>query len=277
MNLKIADYFGIPLYLNLLTLPFALFIYSNRENLGTLGLALYIFTLFFVLLHEYGHCYMARKFGWPVQDITILPIGGVAKITFKYYEPKEEIKVALAGPAVNLILACVFFPICITQVYFENFGLFFVFLVMATSNFVIFAFNLLPIYPMDGGRVLRAFLSLMMGHYNGTWWAVRIGQASGFIFSVAAFYYAYYLAGIIFIIMGVIGQNELAHARLINILHNMRSEVCEELNKPELQRADLPELIAVLEAIDSEELKAKLKVEDLVLLLKDLRESKISI
>lgn len=277
MNLRIADYFGIPLYFNILTIPFALLIYGSREDLGTLSVSVYIFTLFFVLLHEYGHCFIARRFGWPIHDITILPIGGIAKITFRHYDPKEEIKVALAGPAVSLSLFCIFFPICILQAYLENFGCFLIFLVMSTSNFVIFAFNLLPIYPMDGGRVLRACLSCMVGHARGTWWAVRIGQVGGLILSIAAIYNEYYVAGVIFILMGVIGQNELAYAKLISILHKIRQEICESLNKPELKRADLPELIDAIEAIENEELKVKLKLHEVIPLLKDLRESKVSI
>jgi len=277
MNLRIADYFGIPLYFNILTLPFVLFIYHTREDLGILAVAIYIFSLFFVLLHEYGHCFMARRFNWPVHDITILPIGGIAQITFKHYKPKEEILVALAGPLVSLGFFMIFMPAFIVFAYLEYFGMFLVCLVMATSNFVIFAFNLLPIYPMDGGRVLRACLSIMLGHKRGTWWAVRFGQVGGAILAVLAFYNGYYLAGAIFIFMGVVGQNELAHARLLTLLYKMRKDICEALDRPELEHADLPELITVLETIEDEALKVKLRVVDVVPLLMELRESKVSI
>ena len=278
MNLKLADYFNIPLFFNLFTIPFALFIYFSQHNeLGRLALALYVFSLFFVLLHEYAHCFMARRFGWLVKDITILPLGCVARIHFKYNIPKEEICVAIAGPLLNLAIMLLLLPVMILLAINEQLELFFVTFVMVLCNFMICAFNLLPVYPMDGGRILRAYLSRFMGHLNATWWAVRTGQLLGGCLSVFAFMHSYYMAAIIFLIMIVLGQNELTQAKIIALLYKIREEICLTLNKPELARADLPELIAALEEIQDEEIKQKLETDHLIFLLNDLRQSKISI
>lgn len=277
MNLKIANYFNIPLYFNLLTIPFVLLIYMSRQDMGTFAVAIYILSLFFVLLHEYSHCMMARAFGWKIKDITLLPLGGVAQIYFKYDKPKEEILVAIAGPLLNLALLCVFAPIAVVMALNEYMEWFFLFMVLSLSNFMILTFNLLPVYPMDGGRVLRGVLSYFMGHLRATWWAVRVGQVLGICLAVLALMNMYFLAAAIFVFMMVIAQNELSHAKMVTILYTMRANIIGVLNKPELERASLPELIQALESIQDEELKTNLKSEELVLLFKDLEASKVSI
>ena len=274
MNLKIANYFGIPLYLNLLVFPFIFFVYfTTKDGLGAFAVAIYIFGLFFVVLHEYGHCFMARKFKWQVQDITIYPLGGAARINFKHTDPKQEIFVALAGPAVNFGLICVFLPLFILFVYLENFNLCFVFLVMVISNLLILVFNLfICVFPMDGGRVLRALLSCKIGHERATWWAVRLGQGGGFILAVLALYFGFWLVAFIFVLMIMFSQDELTEARMLAALYRIRIKLVGLLNKPELAEADLPELIQAVETSQNEKLK-----KDTLLLLKDLNQSNVSI
>jgi Zn-dependent protease len=277
MNFKMADYFGIPLYLNILAIPFAVYIHLSSGDIGNLALAIFFISLFFVVLHEYGHCFMARKLGWKVFDITILPIGGVARINFKHSNPQHEMLVALAGPAVSLFFATLFFILMMVAVYRENFQMSFVCAVPFISNAIILLFNLLPIFPMDGGRVFRALLSLAIGHSRATWWAVRIGQIGGVVLGSIALYYGYWLAGCILIIMTAFSQNELAHARLLAILFKIRKDVAISLNKPELEQADLPELISAVEAVEDLNLKEKVQAEELLPLLKDLKQSNLSI
>lgn len=277
MNFKIADYFGIPLYLNILAIPFAAYIYMSGGDIGALALAILFISLFFVVLHEYGHCFMARKLGWKVFDITILPIGGVARINFKHNNPQHEMLVALAGPAVSLFFAILFFILMLVAVYRENFQMSFVCAVPLISNAIILLFNLLPIFPMDGGRVFRALLSLAIGHSRATWWAVRVGQIGGVGLGGIALYYGYWLAGCVLIIMTAVSQNELAHAKLLAILNKIRKDVAVNLNKPELEQADLPELISAVEAVEDLNLKEKVQAEELLPLLKDLKQSDLSI
>lgn len=278
MNLKIADYFGIPLYVNLLILPFLWFIHATTpDDLGIFAVAIFILTLFFVLLHEYGHCWMARKVGWEVQDITILPIGGVAKINFKHNNPFHEIAVALAGPAVSLALSCLFFGLTAFTLYLENFPLSFVFIVLFTNNTVILLFNMLPLFPMDGGRVFRAILSYGIGYERATWWAVRISQVFAITLSITAFYYSYIITGCLLLYLVSIAQNELAYAKLIGSLHRIRTRVCEVLDKPELKEANVGQIIQALEAVEDVDLKEKLCIEEMLPLLRDLKETNMNV
>jgi Zn-dependent protease/CBS domain-containing protein len=138
-----------------------------------LGLAAAVFA--FVVLHELGHALMARRFGIATRDITLLPIGGVAHLERMPERPAQELAVALAGPAVNVGLAGLLAlgralwpggPAVIGQLMWLN-------VAMAT-------FNLLPAFPMDGGRVLRALLALRLDLVRATNLAAAIGQLLAF-------------------------------------------------------------------------------------------------
>lgn len=267
MNLKIGQYFGVPLYLNLFTVAFAIFIGLN----GVLPLAILIISLFFVVLHEYGHCLMAKKYNWRVFDVTILPIGGVAQIDFKHNKPSHEIAVALAGPAVNLFFVIFFLPIILLCIIYDKHSLVFMFTTFFMINLMMLTFNLfVPVFPMDGGRILRAVLAYKLGHKRATWWAVKTGQTIGLTLAGLAFFYGFWLVGAIFILMTLFSQNEIAHAELIEYLYKTRIKLSATLNKPELQEATLPELILALENSSEKE-------EELLLLLKDLEQDDIAI
>jgi stage IV sporulation protein FB len=235
-------------------------------------------SLFFVVLHEYGHCLMARKLNMKVVDVTITPIGGVAQIYFKYNKPIQELAVALAGPAVNMVLVIPFSILTLIGCFYFPESPFFIIVTMALmSNIMLAVFNLLPVFPMDGGRVLRSLLSRKFGHEKATFYAVRVGQIGGAGLAVLAFCYGYWLAGIIFIFMGMISQAELSNAKLISHIYNLRLNLSQVLNKPEVAQANLPELILVIQSIEDIELKDKLKVVCLLSFLTDLERSGFSI
>ncbi|MFP4126005.1 MAG: site-2 protease family protein [Alphaproteobacteria bacterium] len=140
-----------------------------------------------VVLHEFGHIFAARRYGVQTPDVVLLPIGGVARMERIPEEPAQEIVVALAGPAVNLVIAGVLL-LALGGLpgfadTFENLegglaGR------LLYANLVLALFNLIPAFPMDGGRVLRAFLAHWTGYARGTRIAAGIGQGLAFVFGL---------------------------------------------------------------------------------------------
>lgn len=140
----------------------------------------YILLLFAcVVAHEFGHITVAARFGGVTQDVVLLPIGGVARMTRIPEKPVQELLVALAGPAVNVVifgvlLAAIGPQVLLTQISGQG-GLPLI-SEIAVANLVLAVFNLLPAFPMDGGRALRALLALRLGREAATDIAARIGH-----------------------------------------------------------------------------------------------------
>ncbi|MBI4614575.1 MAG: site-2 protease family protein [Planctomycetes bacterium] len=153
-SFRMGRVFGIDLkfhYLNVLLFAAVLI---ERGTYETLVLAL----LFgFVVLHELGHCFMARRFGVRIKDIVLFPLGGVARMEHLPRSPRIEFLVAIAGPAVNAVLAVLFAPVALLGLAIHpeiGTGI----LALAGLNLLLAVFNLIPAFPMDGSRVLRAML-----------------------------------------------------------------------------------------------------------------------
>lgn len=145
-----------------------------------------------VLLHEFGHVFAARRYGVFTPDITLLPIGGVARLESIPEQPSQELAVALAGPAVNLVIAAALWLVLDgipAQEGFQpqdaNAGLL---SRLATANLFLVVFNLVPAFPMDGGRVLRALLAYRMGYVRATNIAATVGQGVAFLFGLAGLF-----------------------------------------------------------------------------------------
>ena len=143
-----------------------------------------------VVLHEFGHALTARRFGIQTRDITVLPIGGLARLERMPEDPKQELLVALAGPAVNLGIAAVLYAVLKLTGAFQPLsavglqsGPFFERLML--SNLFLLAFNLLPAFPMDGGRVVRALLATRIPYAKATRVAATLGQIMALLFGVA--------------------------------------------------------------------------------------------
>lgn len=153
--------------------------WSSYAGAGTLLAALlgvvFLLAVFgSVLLHEVGHALAARHFGIRTRQILLLPIGGVAQLEGEPRTPKQELLIALAGPAVNFVIAAAL-SVWMVLGFVPTSGLLASVLV---ANLSIGLFNLLPAFPMDGGRVLRALLAERLGGFRATQLAVKIGKVA---------------------------------------------------------------------------------------------------
>jgi len=157
---------------------------SMEAILAGIGFIVALFAC--VVFHELGHAVAARKFGIQTRDITLLPIGGVARLERMPEEPKQELWVALAGPAVNVVIAAVLYCwLALTHGWAP-----FTLSISAgpcverllLANIWRVLFNLIPAFPMDGGRVLRALLASRMTYPQATQFAASVGQGLAFVF-----------------------------------------------------------------------------------------------
>lgn len=191
---RIARIAGIDvrIHITFLLLP-AYFGFVEWRAAGTGAAAqavLFILLLFFcVLLHEFGHALAGRRYGIPTPDITLLPIGGVARMLAIPDKPSQELVIAIAGPAVNVAIAALLAP----MLYFTG-GLFggpltdtrLILHNLLLVNLGLVLFNLVPAFPMDGGRILRSILAMWRPWPSATRIAARTGQVISVLFALAA-------------------------------------------------------------------------------------------
>jgi Zn-dependent protease/CBS domain-containing protein len=172
-----------------------------------------------VVLHEFGHALAARRYGIRTPDITLLPIGGLARLERMPDQPWQEFVIAIAGPLVNvviaaLILAAVGFsvgPQQMADIEDPNIGFF---ARLAGVNVFLVLFNLIPAFPMDGGRVLRAILAIWMPWSRATQTAATIGQGLAFVFGFIGLFYNPLLIFIgIFVYLAAAAEGQNAQLR----------------------------------------------------------------
>jgi Zn-dependent protease len=185
---KLGTFAGIDVFVHVTFLAllayFALVYWTQTGTLvGVLtGLALIVMLFGCVLLHEFGHALTARRFGIRTKYITLLPIGGLAMLESMPKDPRQEIIVALAGPAVNIAIAAVVLALIAISgqagsLLALDIGRIGFLESLLAANLILAIFNMLPAFPMDGGRVLRAALSLRMDRVRATRLAASIGRA----------------------------------------------------------------------------------------------------
>ena len=182
-SFRLGSFLGIPVYLHVTFLWLLGFVALSQLLQGGLaaavgGLLLTSSVFGLVVLHEMGHALAARRFGIRTRDVTLLPFGGLARLERMPRDPRQELWIALAGPAVNLAIAGLLGILLSLAGFTGAIGFTsgsFLAQLMAI-NLVLFAFNMLPAFPMDGGRVLRALLARRMAYLSATEIAVTVGK-----------------------------------------------------------------------------------------------------
>lgn len=183
------------------------------------GFVLAIFAC--VILHEAGHALTARRYGVETKDITLLPIGGLARMQRMPTEPWHEFWIALAGPLVNVVIAAVLFvglaissgmgAIATEPSFTTSF-----FVNLMWVNVILVAFNVLPAFPMDGGRILRSLLATRISYAKATQIATGVGQAMAILFGVAGlflFFNPLLLLIALFVYLGAEAENQMVQLR----------------------------------------------------------------
>jgi Zn-dependent protease/CBS domain-containing protein len=221
-----------PLILIWAAIQFGLLLDRGLEG-ALFGVIVTLVLFFIVVLHELGHALTARRFGVPTKQIVLLPIGGVAQLQRIPEKPIAEFLIAIAGPAVNFALAIILYLIglafgfrlgdtlgALQNLGTANFSTLFGYIFIA--NLFLGVFNLLPAFPMDGGRVLRALLATVLPYTRATQIAVFIGQGMAFLFGLWGFlgggFFLILIA--IFIFMGAGQEGQMVQVR--NVLQDVR-------------------------------------------------------
>src|ERR671920_825251 len=229
-SFKIGRFSGIDVKVHwtfLLLLAYFAFIgyRASGSLLGALTDTVTIVALFIcVLLHEFGHSLVAQRLGLEIHSITLLPIGGVSNLESLPEKPSDEIKITLAGPLVNVVLAPIFFGVGLllgaeprmpTDLFtgIGSVGQFFFYL--GYLNVVLALFNLIPAFPLDGGRVLRGLLATRLGALRATEIASRVGQLFAAAFFLIGLLGGNFLLALIavFIFFGASGEAQMVRQR----------------------------------------------------------------
>lgn len=196
-SLRLGKIAGVDVFLHwtfglLIAGAVGFYVLTGRPDQAVAGVGLILAVFGCVVLHELGHALAARHYGVPTKDITLYPIGGVARLQRVPEHPTVELVIALAGPAVNVVLAGLLWTGLTTTgagvgaptglaapagAFWAN---------LFWANVVLVVFNLLPAFPMDGGRVLRALLAYKLSYARATQVAAAVGQGMAILFGFAA-------------------------------------------------------------------------------------------
>lgn len=214
------SFFLLPLFVGFLTYQRS----GGSAVVTAFSIALILGLFVCVLLHEFGHSVIAQRLGIEVPNITLLPIGGVANLKKMPEKPMDEVKVAIAGPLVNVVLGPLFIALSLAAggglsrvISLQNLDSPTVFLLyLGAMNVALVVFNMLPAFPMDGGRVLRGLLATRLGAVRATNIASTIGQVSAFAIGIGGLLIAnnpfFILIGL-FIFFGASGEAQMVRQR----------------------------------------------------------------
>ncbi len=238
----------------------ASFSQSGEISAGLAGVGFIIALFACVVLHELGHALTARQYGIPTRSIVLLPIGGVANLERLPEDPKQELWVALAGPAVNVVIAIVLFlllqltggmpDLATMDPETTQLGTNFLFSLLAV-NVLLVLFNMIPAFPMDGGRVLRALLAMRFSRAQATEMAARLGQMLAIVFVFLGFFYNFWLVFIgLFVYLGAGAENQMVGVQSILSNYTVKDAVMHQFTP---LRAEEPLRRAVEVLLDGQE------------------------
>ena len=229
-SISIGRIFGINFRIHVTFFLLLFFVFTSVLNeqglVGAVLATLFICAVFVcVMIHEIGHSLIARCFGKQARSITLLPIGGVAAMEEIPEKPAQEIAMSLVGPLINVVIAGILYlfvgqwtGIAAPNLYPASVLTFFAQLIGV--NIMLAIFNLIPAFPMDGGRVLRGILAMKMDYVRATSVAVFIGQAVATVFIFFGIFFNWWLALIgVFLYMGA--GSEKQYVRFRSFLHQV--------------------------------------------------------
>jgi len=209
---KLGQVAGIDIFLHPTFLLLLAYVAMTGGGIGSVLLVSSVFGC--VLLHELGHALMARRFGIATEHITLYPIGGVARLRRLPRAPGAELLIALAGPAVNLSIVVALMTVStlgllgpawspsLLSGFVEE---------LIWINLVLALFNLIPAFPMDGGRVLRALLSGWLGRARATMIAAGIGRGLALMFGMYCLFHGLFLQALLACFIYFAAGQELLH------------------------------------------------------------------
>ena len=268
--IQIARFFDIPVRVHWSFAFLLVFVgVSSRQQGGTWQDTFWSFLLIgavfvCVVMHEFGHALMARRFGVETKDIILSPIGGIARLYSLPEPPGQELLVAIAGPLVNLAIAAILWPIAwwlthdelVTLFHFLTGGspdwgvapnsfLGYFIPSLFLLNITLAGFNLLPAFPMDGGRMLRALLAFRLPRLTATRIAARTGQAAAILLAMYSIYQESVMTTLIGIFIFFMANQEYRNAKME---HAMVSLKVGDLLEPGFTRLYLGDTIEMAAA-----------------------------
>src|SRR2546425_2913217 len=222
--------------------------YSQGGSAVAASRVIFILLLFLcVVLHEFGHAFAAKAFGINTPDITLVPIGGVARLERMPEEPVQELIIAVAGRLVNVVIALGLFVAGGSQVLLNPASLEGGTLIaqLFVINIMLVLFNLLPAFPMDGGRVLRALLATRLSYARATQIAATVGQGFAFVFGFIGLIWNPFLIFIAFFVyIGASQEAALAQMKDVSRRFPVSSAMVREFHT-------LPKSATLQEAVDA--------------------------
>jgi Zn-dependent protease len=241
-SLKLGKPFGIDLYVHGTFWLLPLFVLFGGGDLSSAAFDVVVLLALFgcVVLHEVGHALAARYYGIETRDITLYPVGGVASLERMPERPWQEIVIALAGPAVNVVIALGILAGVLAGNYLVPDGwstsdanLAEMFLKQLLEiNLLLAAFNLIPAFPMDGGRVLRALLSFGMPRVDATRAAVGVGSVLAAVGFFVGVLHGPITLVLVSVVVFLLGQAELNAVRMQEARKRRRALFAEVFGPP---------------------------------------------